>query len=230
MNDPLLPESLRRLGENELLVNELFHSIQGESTHTGWPCFFIRLTGCHLRCVWCDSEYSFFEGETKTVAECVARAEESGARLVEVTGGEPLLQAAVYPLMTALSDRGFEVLLETSGAVSVERVDPRVRRIIDWKCPGSGMEARNRAPVIDALRPGDEVKLVLLDRADYEWARAWLRRTAPRIPPEVPVHFSPVFGKLDPAELARWIIEDRLSVRLNLQIHKWIWDPSLRGV
>ncbi|MBI4603621.1 MAG: radical SAM protein [Planctomycetes bacterium] len=219
-----------KLGARELLVNEIFHSIQGESTHTGRPCTFIRLTGCHLRCVWCDSEYAFFEGSTMTVGECIARAEAAGCPLVEVTGGEPLLQLAVYPLMAELCDRGFEVLLETSGAVGIERVDPRVKRIVDWKCPGSGMDLRNKPAVLESLRPGDELKLVLADRRDYEWARAWLEGERPRLPAEVPVHFSPAFGQLRAEELARWILDDRLPVRLNLQLHKWIWEPGTRGV
>jgi 7-carboxy-7-deazaguanine synthase len=242
VSEALLPSALARLKADELLVNEVFHSIQGESTHAGRPCFFIRLTGCHLRCVWCDSEYSFFDGEVMTVAECVARAAEAGAPLVEVTGGEPLLQRAVYPLLTALCDRGHEVLLETSGAVPIDRVDPRVKRIVDWKCPASGMADRNQPSVIAALRAGDELKLVLADRADYEWARTWVVATLPRLPPEVPIHFSPVHdvspGRdvspvqdgLPLPELARWIIEDRLPVRLNLQIHKWIWGADARGV
>lgn len=230
MTQPLLPPELARLGPRELLINELFHSIQGESTHVGRPCFFIRLTGCHLRCVWCDSEYSFHEGTVQTVDECVARAVSSGTGLAEVTGGEPLLQPAVYPLLGELADRGLEVLLETSGAVPIDRVDPRVRRIVDWKCPGSGMAERNKPQVLAALRPGDELKLVLADRSDYEWARAWLGEAAPRIPGGVPVHFSPVFGRLPFDHLAAWILEDRLPVRLNLQIHKWIWDPGKRGV
>ncbi len=227
---PLLPRALGRLKADELLVNELFHSIQGESTHAGRPCFFIRLTGCHLRCVWCDSEYSFHEGAVMTVGECVARAGASGCPLVEVTGGEPLLQPAAGSLLAQLCDKGHEVLLETSGAVAIDRVDPRVKRIVDWKCPGSGMEERNKPSVIAALRPGDELKLIVASRADYEWAREWLRETVPRIPATVPVHFSPAFGLLPFEDLARWILEDRLPARLNLQIHKWVWEPGKRGV
>lgn len=230
MNDTLLPPALARLEPGELLVNEFFHSIQGESTHAGRPCFFIRLTGCHLRCVWCDSEYSFFEGEVLTVGDCVARADAARCPLVEVTGGEPLLQASVHPLLAALCDRGYEVLLETSGAVPIEKVDRRVKRIVDWKCPGSGMESRNKPSVIADLRAGDELKLILDNRADYEWARAWLCSVSPRIPAGVPVHFAPAFGRLSFENLANWILEDRLPVRLNLQVHKWIWDPGKRGV
>lgn len=238
-------------------MHEVFHSIQGESTHAGRPCFFIRLTGCHLRCVWCDTEHAFFDGEVWTVSGCVDAAVASGARLVEVTGGEPLLQKAVYPLLERLADRGLEVLLETSGALSIAAVDPRVRRIVDWKCPGSAMAARNEPRVIGELRPGDELKLVLQDRRDYEWAREWLGSERARIPEGVPVHFSPAFdvhpqgrpeesppgdasravsspareaAGLAPRSLARWILEDGLDVRLGLQLHKVIWDPGTRGV
>jgi 7-carboxy-7-deazaguanine synthase len=228
--DSLLPAPLSRLKAGELFVNEFFLSLQGESTHAGRPCFFIRLAGCHLRCVWCDSEYAFFEGEVKTIDECLAKAAQAGAHLVEVTGGEPLLQRSVYPLLTGLCDRGHEVLLETSGAIGIDQVDPRVRRIVDWKCPGSGMDSHNRSSVLEDLRAGDELKLVINDRKDYEWARGWLLATRSQIPPEVPVHFSPVFGRLEPRDLAGWILGDRLPVRLNLQVHKWIWDPKARGV
>jgi 7-carboxy-7-deazaguanine synthase len=226
----LLPPALGRLRAGELLVNETFHSIQGESTHAGRPCFFIRLAGCNLRCTWCDSEYAFLEGEVKTVEECVAMAREAGATLVEVTGGEPLLQKSVHALCSRLCDAGHEVLLETSGALPIDAVDRRVKRIVDWKCPGSGMAERNDPRVLLDLRAGDELKLVIRDRADYDWARARLAGELSRVPAEVPIHFSPVSGRLDAAELARWIIEDRLPVRLNLQIHKWIWGPDARGV
>lgn len=233
MNAPRLPNRLASLGPRELFVNETFLSIQGESTLAGMPCFFIRLAGCHLRCVWCDTDYAFYEGSSRTVDECLELAAAAGTRLVEITGGEPLLQKAVYALMSELCDRGHDVLLETSGAVPLDRVDPRVRRIVDWKAPGSGEEARNHPDVLTSLGEGDELKLVLLDRGDYEWARDWLRGTAERLPDvksSVTVHFSPVFGRLHPEDLSRWILEDRLPVRLNLQLHKYIWSPETRGV
>jgi 7-carboxy-7-deazaguanine synthase len=230
VSDAVLPRALGRLRPGELLVNELFLSIQGESTHAGRPCFFIRLTGCPIRCVWCDSEYSFFEGEVMTVSAVVERALASGARLVEVTGGEPLVQKSCRELLRRLADAGLEVLLETSGAVPIDQVDVRVKRIVDWKCPGSGMEKRNDDSVLDALRAGDELKLVLAGREDYEWAREWLAAARRRIPGDVPVLFAPAFGVLRPDDLAAWILEDRLPVRLNLQLHKWIWDPGARGV
>jgi 7-carboxy-7-deazaguanine synthase len=224
----LLPPELKDLREGELFVNELFLSIQGESTHAGRPCFFIRLAGCHLRCIWCDTEYAFHEGEKRTVEECLSEVERAGCPLVEVTGGEPLLQASVYPLMTALCDRGYEVLLETSGALAIDRVDPRVRRIVDWKTPASAMESHNHRGVPGALKRGDELKLVIQDRRDYEWARDWCRRTS--LSTDVVVHFSQSFGQLESHDLARWILDDRLPVRLNLQLHKFIWSPDARGV
>jgi len=230
MKKALLPTELKTLEADQLFVSEFFLSIQGETTHAGRPCFFVRLTGCHLRCTWCDTAYSFFDGQHHRIADCVARAKASGAPLVQVTGGEPLLQPASLPLMTALCDEGFEVLVETSGAVDIRAVDPRVRRIVDWKCPGSAMADHNRPDVLSDLRDGDELKLVLLDRRDYEWGRDWVRANRERIPDQVPVHFSPVFDRLPYEELAAWVLEDQLNVRLNLQIHKWIWDPQQRGV
>lgn len=211
-------------------MSELFASIQGESTHSGRPCFFVRLAGCHLRCRWCDTEYAFSGGRVLSIDECVREASKAGLDLVEVTGGEPLLQKSVYGLLAELADCGFQVLLETSGSVPIDGVDPRVLRIVDWKCPGSGMAERNRPEVLEALKPGDELKLVLADRRDYEWAREQLRGEGRRIPRGVPVLFSPVHGELPPASLAAWILDDRLPVRLNLQVHKWIWGPGERGV
>ena len=230
LSSDLLPPELKSLRPGELFVNELFLSIQGESTHAGRPCFFIRLAGCHLRCVWCDTEYAFHEGERRTIEHCLRAADEAGCPLVEVTGGEPLLQESVYALMTALCDRGYEVLLETSGARAIDRVDPRVRRIVDWKTPASAMESHNHPAVLAALKTGDELKLVIQDRPDYEWARDWYRASRERLPEDVVVHFSPSFGQLASGDLARWVLEDRLPVRINLQVHKIIWSPDARGV
>lgn len=230
MKADLLPRELKELRPGELLVSEFFLSVQGESSHAGRPCFFIRLAGCHLRCVWCDTEYAFYEGRRYTVGDCLRRVEEAGCPLVEVTGGEPLLQQSVYPLMDSLCDRGYEVLLETSGALAIDKVDPRVARIVDWKTPGSGMESHNHPGVLGALKAGDELKLVIEDRVDYEWAREWYRAHEDRLPSEVVVHFSPSFGRLPSRDLARWILDDRLPVRLNLQLHKLIWSPDERGV
>ena len=211
-----------------LRVNEIFHSIQGESTFAGRPCAFVRLTGCQMRCAWCDTEYAFHEGSWMTVDEILERVAAYDCPLVEVTGGEPLLQPAVHPLMTALCDAGHEVLLETGGGLDISAVDPRVRRIVDVKCPGSGEAANNRWENLDGLRPSDEVKFVVADRADYDWAKEVIERRA--LAGRCPVHVSPVHGRVDLAALAGWILEDRLPVRLSLQLHKLVWNPSARGV
>lgn len=214
--------------EERLKVNEIFRSIQGESSHAGRPCAFVRLTGCQMRCVWCDTEYAFYDGSWKSLDDVLAAVAAFGCPLVEVTGGEPLLQPAVHPLLAALCDAGYEVLLETGGGLDIAGVDPRVRRIVDVKCPGSGEAEHNRWENLADLRPADEVKLVLADRADYDWARDVVARH--RLGDRCPVHFAPVWGALDPAELARWILDDRLPVRLALQLHKLVWGAEARGV
>ena len=213
---------------NSLVVNEIFHSIQGESSHAGFPCVFVRLTACNLRCTWCDTAYAFYEGTPMTVAELLERVEAFRCKLVEVTGGEPLLQAGAFELMTALCDRGYDVLLETSGAVSIAPVDPRVRRIVDIKCPGSGMSDRNFWGNIAELKQTDELKFVLRDRADFDWAVARIRDLD--LSARCPLIFSPVFGELEPVTLAGWILESRVPVRMQLQMHKYVWEPSARGV
>ena len=212
-----------------LHINELFVSIQGESTHAGRPCVFVRLTGCNLRCTWCDTEYAFHDGRQMEVGEIVAQVRGYGCHLVEVTGGEPLLQKAVYALFDALLEQGCTVMVETSGERDVSLVDPRVIKIMDLKCPGSGESERNRWSNIEWLTPHDEVKFVIADRTDYEWARSVTRdhNLADRVNA---VLMSPVFGALEPARLAAWILEDRLPVRMQLQIHKFIWSPTTRGV
>ena len=212
-----------------LTVNEIFHSIQGESTHSGRPCVFVRLTACDLRCSWCDTPYAFTEGRKVSVEDVVSQVDSYGCGLVEVTGGEPLLQRDVYPLMRALLDRGHEVLLETGGHVSVADVPGQVARIMDVKCPGSGESHRNHWPNLDILTPRDEVKFVIRDREDYEYAREVVTRHA-LVPRVAAVLFSPVHGVLPPADLAAWILEDRLGVRLQLQSHKYIWGAHVRGV
>ena len=211
-----------------LRVNEIFHSIQGEGTRVGVPCVFVRLTGCHLRCVWCDTPYAFHEGELRTLDDVCARVREFACPTVEITGGEPLLQPAVYPLMSQLADEHETLLLETSGAVPIDKVDPRVVRIMDIKCPGSGESERNHWPNIELLTTRDEVKLVLADRADYEWAKDVLRRYD--LAKRCPVLFAPVHGGVAPLDLATWILDDRLDVRLGLQLHKLIWGAEARGV
>ena len=213
---------------SRLRVNEIFHSIQGEGTRAGVRCVFIRLTGCHLRCTWCDTAYAFTEGEWMSLDDILDCVRAFDCSVVEVTGGEPLLQPAVYPLMSRLADEFATVLLETSGAVPIELVDPRVARIMDLKCPGSGEAERNHWPNINQLTPHDEVKLVLCDRADYDWAKDVLRRYD--LPARCPVIFSPVHGRLAPLDLATWVLADRLDVRVGQQLHKLVWGPQVRGV
>ena len=212
-----------------LTVNEIFHSVQGESTYAGRPCVFVRLTACDLRCSWCDTQYAFYEGTKRPVAEVLAEVDAFGCELVEVTGGEPLLQAEVYPLMEGLIARGHKVLLETGGHRTIERVPPAVTTILDVKCPGSHEAHRTDWANLDRVRPHDEVKFVLNDRADYEYARHVVARhnLAGRI---AAVHFSPVYGSLSPRTLSEWVLADRLPVRVQLQIHKVIWEPHTRGV
>lgn len=209
-------------------ISEIFFSIQGESTYAGLPCIFVRLSFCNLRCGWCDSTYTFFRGTTMTLDEIRERVADYPCRLVEITGGEPLLQELVHPLMTALCDDGYDVLLETSGSQDISRVDPRVRRIMDLKCPGSGMQDRNRYQNIASLTSRDEVKFVIADRNDYEWAKQKIRELD--LANRCTLLFSPVFGAVDNVLLAEWILDDGLPVRFQLQMHKYIWDPSTRGV
>ncbi|MGQ0735358.1 MAG: radical SAM protein [Acidobacteriota bacterium] len=212
-----------------LTVNEIFHSIQGESTYAGRPCVFVRLTACDLRCVWCDTPYAFHEGRKMSVAEVLAEVGRYGCPLVEVTGGEPLLQPDVYPLMAELLDAGLTVLLETGGHRSLDGVPAGVVRIMDVKCPGSGESHRVAWENLKLLTQTDEVKFVIADRADYEFARDVLAREslADRVGA---VLFSPVHGVLDARQLAEWILADRLPVRCQLQVHKFIWSPDTRGV
>jgi 7-carboxy-7-deazaguanine synthase len=209
-----------------LRVSEIFHSLQGESTRVGLPTTFVRLTGCPLRCVWCDTEYAFTGGKAMSVAEVVAAVAATGCPTVCVTGGEPLAQKPCLPLLTALCDAGYSVSLETSGALDISGVDARVSRIVDIKAPDSGEADRNLWQNLANLSPGDELKLVLASESDYRWASALLveRRLAERCP----VLFSPVQGRLDPTLLAEWILRDRLPVRFQLQLHKLLWG-SERG-
>jgi 7-carboxy-7-deazaguanine synthase len=212
-----------------LTINEIFHSIQGESTYAGAPCVFVRLTACDLRCTWCDTPYAFTEGAKRTVAEVVEAVAAFGCQLVEITGGEPLLQDDVYPLMAQLLSRGSTVLVETGGHISVDRVPAGVVKIIDVKCPGSGESARNHWPNLGLLGPADEVKFVIRDRADYEFARGVVIRHE-LVGTCAAVLFSPVHNVLPPPELASWILADQLAVRLQLQVHKYIWGADARGV
>ena len=212
-----------------LTINEIFHSIQGESTHSGRPCVFVRLTACDLRCTWCDTPYAFTEGRKMSVDDIVARVDEFGCDLVEITGGEPLLQRDVYPLMRRLLDGGRTVLLETGGHLSISEVPADVIRIVDVKCPGSGESGRNYWPNLELLTRDDEVKFVIRDRADYEFAREVVHRYG-LLERARAVLFSPVHDVLPAKDLASWILADKLPVRLQLQAHKYIWGADVRGV
>lgn len=217
------------MNSERLHINEIFYSIQGESTHAGRPCVFVRLTGCNLRCKWCDTEYAFYEGRQMPIAEVAELVRAYRCNLVEVTGGEPLLQDGVYPLTRAMLESGHTVMIETSGAVDVSRLDQRVIKIMDLKCPGSGECDRNLWSNLDHLTSRDEIKFVIADRADYEWARDQIaeRDLSSRVGTLL---LSPVFGQMEPSALAAWILEDRLPARLQLQMHKQIWPGVTRGV
>lgn len=215
-------------------MTEIFHSIQGESTWAGMPCTFVRLTGCPLRCVWCDTAYAFSGGERMSFDAILAAVEAHGCGLVELTGGEPLAQAGAYALVDRLLEAGFTVLVETSGAIDVGLLDPRAHRIMDLKCPGSGEVARNLWSNLDHLTARDEVKFVVADRADYEWARDIIveRDLADRVRDGSlnALLMSPVWGETDLEALARWILEDGLPVRFQTQLHKHIWGADAMGV
>jgi 7-carboxy-7-deazaguanine synthase len=212
-----------------LTINEIFYSVQGESSYAGRPCVFVRLTACDLRCSWCDTPYAFHEGTKRAIDSVLGEVDAFGCPLVEVTGGEPLLQEDVYPLMEALLARGRTVLLETGGHRSTTRVPRDVVTILDVKCPGSGESEKNDWSNLDRLRPHDEVKFVVKDRADYEFARNVIARhdLAQRA---AAIHLSPVHGVMNPRTLSEWVLADKLPVRVQLQLHKYIWDPATRGV
>lgn len=208
----------------QLRVTEVFASVQGEASRSGLPTVFVRLTGCPLRCVWCDTEYAFHGGSTRTLDALLAEVAQHGLPHVCVTGGEPLAQKACLPLLGALCDAGYDVSLETSGALDIAEVDPRVSRIVDLKAPGSGEVDKNLWANLDQLTARDELKIVLADAVDYDWAREQIetRRLAQRCP----VLLSPVEGAIDPATLAEWIVRDRLPARFQLQLHKILWADA----
>lgn len=212
----------------DLQVTEIFHSIQGESTFAGLPCTFVRLADCDLRCRWCDTAYALEEGERLSIDSILKRVKGIGCPLVEVTGGEPLLQEGTVVLLQRLVEEGYRVLLETGGHRPIGEVPAGVVRILDLKCPGSGMSDRNDWGNIERLRPEDEVKFVIADQEDYAWATGILKTHS--LAERVTVHFSPVWGEMPPERLAEWILRDDLPVRLQLQVHKIIWGPDRRGV
>jgi len=234
------PETATQAGDPSLRLNEIFHSIQGESSRAGEPCIFIRLAGCHLRCAWCDTEYAFREGRRRTIDDILAEVLAIDCPLVELTGGEPLLQKPVHDLERRLHDAGRTVLVETSGACDITACDPRTVVIMDLKPPSSGECDRNLPSNLEALRPHHEVKFVIGDRGDYEWSREMIR-THELAGKVASLLFSPVFPQkqgleiagapgIEPRLLAEWILEDALPVRMQLQLHKFIWEPARRGV
>jgi len=212
-----------------MVITEIFKSIQGESTFAGLPCVFVRLTGCNLRCHWCDTAYAFHGGKKMTVDEVMAGVHKLDGRLVEITGGEPLLQEDVYPLADRLLRDGYRVLVETSGERNIGRLPKAVVKIVDVKCPGSGEGGTFCQENLELLQENDQVKFVINDEGDYDFAREFMAKNA--LGEKVgEIIFSPVFNKLHPRQLTEWILRDRLPVRLGLQIHKFIWDPETHGV
>ena len=211
-----------------LEVTEIYKSVQGESTYMGLPCVFIRLTGCNLRCVWCDTAHAFHDGEKLSILQIIDKVKSYDIKLVEITGGEPLLQKEVFPLMESLLKNKFKVMLETSGSLAINNVPAKVIKIIDLKCPGSGEENKNLWENLNHLTPTDEIKFVIADKADYEWSKKVLQDY--ELDKKVPVLFSPVFEKLKLKDLTEWILEDNLPVRLHTQLHKYIWDQKTIGV
>ncbi len=212
-----------------LTVNEIFFSIQGEGRRAGEPCVFVRLTGCPLRCTWCDTAYAFHEGRRRDEDDVLAEIEAHPCRTVLVTGGEPLAQPAAFAFVARLADAGWQVLVETSGHVPLDGLDPRAVAVVDVKAPGSGENARMHWPNLDRLRAHDELKFVLRDRADYDWSRDLVRERALHERCAA-VLFSPVHGELHPGTLAEWILKDGLPVRLQVQLHKYLWPGVERGV
>jgi len=211
-----------------LKVNEIYYSIQGESTHVGRPCIFIRLTYCNLRCTYCDTEYAFYEGKDIEIPEIMAKIKQWNCNLVEVTGGEPLFQDECIDLLNELTNQNYEVLLETGGSLSISDVPIEIVRIVDFKCPSSGMEKKNLWSIVNDLQPHDEVKFVIGDREDFDWAKEMLNKYS--LNEKCSILFSPTFGKIDPSLIVEWILEGDIPVRMQLQMHKHIWESERKGV
>lgn len=211
-----------------LKINEIFYSIQGESSMAGLPCIFIRLTYCNLRCSYCDTEYAFYESTDYTIGEILTEINKFDCNLVEVTGGEPLIQKEVLPLVKILCDSGYDVLIETGGSLSIKEVDQRVKVIMDFKCPSSKMAEKNLFENINYLKKNDEVKFVIGNREDYDWSKNVIDKY--QLTEKCAVLFSNVFSELEPVQLAEWILNDNLKVRFQIQMHKYIWSPTKRGV
>lgn len=226
----LLPRLAPLVGKpaGSLLIHEIYRSVQGESTFAGVPCVFVRLAVCDARCSWCDTPHAFTQGRIWTLEDVVREVASFHTPVVEITGGEPLLQAEVFPLMTQLADRGLTVLLETSGAHDIAAVDPRVHIIMDLKCPDSGECDGNRFANLEVLKATDQIKLVIASHADFDWAADTVRRH--RLDQRFTVLISPAFGLVKPLELAEWLLQSGVHARMQLQLHKFIWDPNARGV
>lgn len=215
-------------GAKLLMVNEIFHSIQGESSKAGMPCVFVRLTYCNLRCSYCDTEYAFQEGIEMPEEDILNEVSKYSCRLVEITGGEPLFQQGTYSLLTKLCDSGYEVLLETSGSMPIKDVDKRVKIIMDLKCPSSNMINKNLYENIEYLKSIDEIKFVIGNKEDYDWAKSIIEKF--NLTDRFEVLISPVFGRIEPPTLSEWVLRDKLNARFQLQLHKHIWNPEMRGV
>ncbi|MCB9209290.1 MAG: radical SAM protein [Ignavibacteriales bacterium] len=211
-----------------LKINEIFYSIQGEGTKTGQPCIFIRLTYCNLRCTYCDTEYAFYEGKDMSIDEIFTEIKKYNCNLVEVTGGEPLMQNESFDLMTQLCNSGYSVMLETGGSLPIMNVDQRVKIILDLKCPSSGMEKKNDYSNIDFIKQSDEIKFVIGNKEDFDWSKEIVKQY--NLDSKCIVLFSPVFGRIENRELVDWILKDNLNVRFQTQLHKYIWEPDKKGV
>jgi len=214
--------------QQKIKINEIFYSIQGESSYAGLPCVFVRFTFCNLRCSYCDTEYAFYDGKELTIDEIIKQVEQYGCHLVEITGGEPLIQENIHPLIQELFNNNYEVLLETGGHVDIGQIDKRVKIILDIKCPSSGESKKNLWSNLDKLNSSTEIKFVIGDKNDFDWAVSIVDKY--QIIQKNKILFSPVFGKLENKKLANWMLESKLPIRMQLQMHKYIWDPNKKGV